>query len=217
MSPNGTEVGEVDDRPNGRGFDRRRSLTSGLVRAVLVIVLGVLGENLRQMLLVENQHLIEDLTAERADHALADRIRAGTARRDHGFDARAGKPFQASNQVNVLVAGLHRRCPLPVRGFTCPARRAHRRMTDRTGREGRYQLDRTYVILSWSLRAGLRRCCWTSGFCVYAGARVSGMGLPISPKTRRWTSVGSLILSNCCSAKLTCCLVSVSRCLRRSW
>lgn len=65
----------------GCGFDRRRSLTSGLVRAVLVIVVGVLGENLGQMLLVENQHLIEHLTAERADHALADRVRLRSLRR----------------------------------------------------------------------------------------------------------------------------------------
>jgi hypothetical protein len=39
-------------------------------------------------------------------------VRTGTGGRDHhGFEARAGTPVPASNQVNVLVAGLNRRCP----------------------------------------------------------------------------------------------------------
>jgi len=45
-SLDGVEVSQVGDRPRDRGFDDGRSLTAGLVRAMLVVVPGVFGEDL---------------------------------------------------------------------------------------------------------------------------------------------------------------------------
>jgi len=61
-------------------------------------------------------------------------------------------PSQASSQVKVLVAGLYGRCPCLSAGFTGPARRAHGHMTDRTGREGRNQLENRRSGGMWPLR-----------------------------------------------------------------
>ena len=62
-------------------------------------------------------------------------------------------PSQASSPVKVLVAGLYGRCPCLSAGFTGPARRAHGHMTDRTGREGRNQLENRRSGGMWPLRA----------------------------------------------------------------
>src|SRR5258705_8256008 len=75
------EVGEIGDRPGAGRFDHRWSLVPGLVREVLIIVLGVLGEDLGEMFLVEDQYLAEQLPAQRSDHALADRVRPRGLRR----------------------------------------------------------------------------------------------------------------------------------------
>lgn len=72
MSLDGTEVSEVGDRPRVGRLDHRWSLVPGLIGAVPVIVLGVLGEDRAQMLVVEDQGLVEQLSAERSDQALAD-------------------------------------------------------------------------------------------------------------------------------------------------
>jgi hypothetical protein len=45
-------------------------------------VLGVFGEDLGQMLVVEDQHLVEYLAAERSDNPLADRVRPWGLRRN---------------------------------------------------------------------------------------------------------------------------------------
>ena len=86
-----------------------------LIRAVTSIVWPdsyVLGQDLPEVLLTADQEVVEALAPHRPRIPLCEGDRAGTAGRDHhGFDARAGKPSQASNQVNVLVAGLHGRCP----------------------------------------------------------------------------------------------------------
>ena len=58
-SLDGAEVIQVGDRPRDRGFDDGRSLTSGLMRAMLVVVVGVFGEDLGQVPVVEDQHLVE--------------------------------------------------------------------------------------------------------------------------------------------------------------
>src|SRR5258708_29312937 len=58
-------------------LNRGRSLISRLVRTMIIIVVGVLGEDLGQMLLVEDQHVLEHLPAERSDNPLADRVRPG--------------------------------------------------------------------------------------------------------------------------------------------
>jgi hypothetical protein len=75
LSPDRTDISQVRDRLRDHRLDRRRSLPPGLVRAVIIVVPGVLSEDLRQMSLIEDQHLIEDLPAQRPDHTLADRVR----------------------------------------------------------------------------------------------------------------------------------------------
>ena len=84
LPPDGADVSEVGDRRRDRGFDSGRSLTAGLMWTIIVIVLGVFGKDLGQMPLVEDQHPVEHLTAERSDNPLTDRIRPWSVRR--GFD-----------------------------------------------------------------------------------------------------------------------------------
>lgn len=57
------DLGEIDCSagPTMRGF-----LLEGLVRAVAVIAPGVLGQDLPEMPLTENQHVIQALVAQRA-------------------------------------------------------------------------------------------------------------------------------------------------------
>ena len=62
-------------------LNRERSLISLLVQTMIIIVVGVLGEDLGQMLLVEDQHVLEHLPAERSDNPLADCV--GPRRRLH--------------------------------------------------------------------------------------------------------------------------------------
>lgn len=57
------------------------------------------------------------------------------------LDARAGRPTRVGNEVKMLVAGLHGRCPCLSAGFTHPIGRAHGHMTDRTGRRDGCQLQ----------------------------------------------------------------------------
>jgi hypothetical protein len=49
-------------------------LVKGSVRPGGVVVLQVLGRDLAQVTLVEDEQPVEDLAAQGADHALADRI-----------------------------------------------------------------------------------------------------------------------------------------------
>jgi hypothetical protein len=49
LPPDGAEVSKIGNRPRGRGFDIRRSLASGLMRTVIVIMLNVFGEDLGQI------------------------------------------------------------------------------------------------------------------------------------------------------------------------
>ncbi|MCW2913631.1 MAG: hypothetical protein JWN52_1699 [Actinomycetia bacterium] len=69
LSPDGTGVGEVGDRPRVGRLDQRWSLVTGLMRAVPVIVLGILGDDLGEMFLVEDQHLVEHLATKHSDYA----------------------------------------------------------------------------------------------------------------------------------------------------
>jgi hypothetical protein len=52
------------------GFAQRRSLAQRLMRPVAVVVLCILGQDLPEMLLTENQQVIEALTAKRAHEPL---------------------------------------------------------------------------------------------------------------------------------------------------
>jgi hypothetical protein len=49
LAPDRADIGEVGDWPRGHCFDRRRSLISGLMRAMIIVVPGVLSEDLQQM------------------------------------------------------------------------------------------------------------------------------------------------------------------------
>jgi hypothetical protein len=62
-------------------------------------------------------------------------------------------PSQARQSGERAGSRLARTLSVPVRGFTCPARRAHGHMTDRTGREGRYQLENTRSDGIWPHQA----------------------------------------------------------------
>jgi hypothetical protein len=55
----GAKVSQVGDRLRDRGSDGGRSLLTGLMRTVIVIVLGAFGEDLGQMVLVEDQCLVQ--------------------------------------------------------------------------------------------------------------------------------------------------------------
>ena len=91
------------------------------------------------MAATEDQHLVGDLGAggehEPSGAGVCAGLRGGIITVLTPALARLSR---VSNQVNVLVAAPARMLSVPVRGFTCPARRAHGRMTDRTGRDGWY-------------------------------------------------------------------------------
>jgi hypothetical protein len=77
-----------------------------------VVVGLVLSQDRPQAAVTEDQPPVGDLRPGGEHERFGGGVRAGTAGRDHhGFDGRAGKPIPARNQVNVLVAGLHGRCP----------------------------------------------------------------------------------------------------------
>lgn len=50
LPPDGADVGQIGDRPRDRGRGLGRSLTAGLMRTMNVIVRGVFGEDLGQLL-----------------------------------------------------------------------------------------------------------------------------------------------------------------------
>jgi hypothetical protein len=58
------------DVENVAGLAKGRFLLQALVRPVAVIVLGVLGQDLAEMPLAEDQHVIEALAAQRAHEPL---------------------------------------------------------------------------------------------------------------------------------------------------
>jgi len=51
-------------------------LAEGTVRPGIVIVEQVLGQNPSQVVLVDDQHPVQQLPAQGADHPLADRVRS---------------------------------------------------------------------------------------------------------------------------------------------
>jgi hypothetical protein len=62
-------------------LDVRRSLASGPVRSMPVVVIPILSQNPCRMGLVHDQNMVEDLTADSADHSFAVRIHARSPRR----------------------------------------------------------------------------------------------------------------------------------------
>ena len=77
---------------------------------------------------------------------------AGASGRDlQGFEARAGKPISSQQSGERAGSRLARTLSVPVRVFTHPAQRAHGHMTDRTGREGRYQPESRRSGGIWAL------------------------------------------------------------------
>jgi len=63
-----------------------------------------------------------------------------------------GTPIPGRQSGERAGSRLARTLSVPVRGFTRPARGAHGRMTDRTGREGQYQLESRRSGGIWPLR-----------------------------------------------------------------
>ena len=56
-------------------------LSEGTVRPGIVIVQQVVGQDPSQMVLVDDQHLVQELPAQGADHPFAYRVRSGRLRR----------------------------------------------------------------------------------------------------------------------------------------
>ena len=74
-------LGEVD-RFGWPGADLSRyELAEGTVRSAGVVMRQVLGENLPQVVLIDDQHPVEELPAQGADEPFADRVRSGRLRR----------------------------------------------------------------------------------------------------------------------------------------
>jgi hypothetical protein len=101
-------------------LDCRRSLISGLMRAVIIVVPGVLSEDLEQMSLIEDQHLIEDVPAERSDQALTDRVRPRGLRPccDNPYTAGVEDLVDSDGKFCVPIADMNRSesILLPVHG-----------------------------------------------------------------------------------------------------
>ncbi len=80
-----SEPGEIDLGEDGRvriGLGGR-TLAQGPVGAVRVVVLHVLGEHGLEVTAAEDEHAVEALSPEGADHALTDRV--GPRRPDGGL------------------------------------------------------------------------------------------------------------------------------------
>jgi hypothetical protein len=74
-------VGEIDRLCRlavGLGW---RELAEGAVRPSGVVALKVLGHQMAQVLLIDDQQPVEDLPAQGADHPFADRVRPWILRR----------------------------------------------------------------------------------------------------------------------------------------
>ena len=69
------------DIDNAARLVQRRFLLQALVRTVAVIVTSELGRNLAEMLLAKDQHVVQALTAQRADEPLREAV--GLLRRQH--------------------------------------------------------------------------------------------------------------------------------------
>jgi len=63
------------------GHPARWSVLSGLIRAVLVVVIAILGQQRKRMCLVVHEHMIEEFATQYSDNPLADRIRPRGAHR----------------------------------------------------------------------------------------------------------------------------------------
>jgi hypothetical protein len=57
------------------GLALRRLLLQALVRTMAVVVPGVLGQDVAEMLLAEDQHMVKALAAKRPDESLRERVR----------------------------------------------------------------------------------------------------------------------------------------------
>src|ERR1019366_6041587 len=112
--------GQVDLRRRGvrlRGWE----LVKGAVWPGGVVVLQVLGQDLAQVALVEDEQPAGDLAAQGADHALADRIRLWRLRRaEKDPDTRGGEhgvekvPEMGGAGPAVMPARCARRVPCSV-------------------------------------------------------------------------------------------------------
>ena len=126
-------------------MDRRRAAVAGVrgCDGLCSIAVGlILSQDRPQVAVTEDQHLVGDRGQDDDHEPFGVGVRAGP--RAGIITASApvpASPFQAGNQVNVLVAGLARTLSVPVRGFTHPPWRMHGHMADRTGCEGRYRLQ----------------------------------------------------------------------------
>ena len=126
-------------------MDRRRAAVAGVrgCDGLCSIAVGlILSQDRPQVAVTEDQHLVGDRGQDDDHEPFGVGVRAGP--RAGIITASApvpASPFQAGNQVNVLVAGLARRPSVPVRSFDCRPGECTDNMADRTRREGRYQLE----------------------------------------------------------------------------
>jgi hypothetical protein len=74
FSADRSQVRELGCVPGRLGFSVRRSLLSGLVGPVAVVVDQVFAEDQGQVLLVDDQDPVQEFRAERSDHSLANGV-----------------------------------------------------------------------------------------------------------------------------------------------
>src|ERR1017187_5377663 len=72
-------LGEVDLRWPGVGLSRCE-LAEGTVRPGGVVMPQVFGQSLPQMMLIDDQHPVQEFPAQGTDDSLADRVRSGSLR-----------------------------------------------------------------------------------------------------------------------------------------
>ena len=137
-------------------MDRRRAAVVGVggCDGLCSIAVGlILSQDRPQVAVTEDQHLVGERGQDDDHDPFGVSVRAGP--RAGIITASApvqASPSQAGNQVNVLAVGLAWTLSVPVRGFACPARRAHGHMADRTRCEGRYQLENRRSGDMWPVR-----------------------------------------------------------------
>jgi hypothetical protein len=122
-------LGEVDLGWPGVSLGRPE-LPKGAVRPGGVVVGQVFGQYLAQVVLIDDQHAVEQLAAQRADHPLADGVRSGCPRRagedpsarchEHGVEGLSELPGTVPDQGvdrSGAVAEVHQEV---TRCLSCP-------------------------------------------------------------------------------------------------